>query len=83
MWEGERVHVLQVWSQVPAQAELCLPPEEEAQDCLRDGGGVCQLRTGRLHWERPGSAGLISLSSLSWTLFILSQGGLRDPASFS
>ena len=33
-----------MWSEVPAQAELCLPPEAEAQDRVRDDRPV------RLRW---------------------------------
>ena len=40
MREGERVHVLEVRPEVPAQAELRLPPQEEAQDRLRDDRSV-------------------------------------------
>ena len=33
-----------MWAEVPAQAELCLPPEAEAQDRVRDDRPV------RLRW---------------------------------
>merc|ERR1712130_145970 len=37
-------HVFQVWPEVPAQAELGLPPEAETQDRVRDDRPV------RLRW---------------------------------
>ena len=48
MWKRKRFHVFQVWSEVPAQAELCLPPEAEAQDRVRDDRPVRVCRAGGL-----------------------------------
>ena len=42
--QGGRVSVRQVRAEVPAQAELCLPPEAETQDRVRDDRPV------RLRW---------------------------------
>ena len=57
MWEREFFYVFKVWSEVSPQAELCLPPQEEAQDRAGDGGSVRQLRPGLVPGQQPGRGG--------------------------
>ena len=80
MRQGERLHVLQVRPQVPAQAELRVPPQAEAQDRVRDGGPVRQLGPGSVHGLGPGP-GLLPVPALGRTLLLLAEGRLRDAAA--
>ena len=57
MWEGKLFYVFKVWPEVSPQAELCLSPEEEAQDRAGDSGPVCHLGAGPLPGQRPGRRG--------------------------
>ena len=57
MWERKLLYVFKVWSEVSPQAELCLPPEEEAQDRVGDCGPVRQFRAGSVPGKQPGRRG--------------------------
>ena len=79
MRKGQCVHVLKVWTEVPAQTELCLPSQEETQDRVRERGAVCEQRTGRLHWQRKSRRQLL-IASFRGRL--LAQGGQCHSAPF-
>ena len=64
MWEREFFYVFKVWPEVSPQAELCLPPEEKAQDCAGDGRPVRQLRSGPVPGQQPGGGGERTLGEL-------------------
>ena len=80
MWQGQRLHVLQVWTEVPAQTELRVSPQEETQDRVRECGAVREQRTGRLHRKRKPWGQLLVASFRRRGLF--SQGGQCDATPF-
>ena len=65
MWERKLFYVFKVWSEVSPQAELCLSPEEEAQDRAGDCGPVRQLWAGALPGQWPGRGGGVRHTSSS------------------
>ena len=71
--------MLKVWTEVPAQTELCLPSQEETQDRLRERRAVREQRTGRIHWKRKSRRQLLIASF--WGR-LLAQGGQCDSTPF-
>ena len=52
VWQGQRLHVLQVRPEVSSQTELRLPSQEETQDRVRQCRAVCQQWPGGVHGKR-------------------------------
>ena len=78
MWEREFFYVFKVWSEVSPQAELCLPPEEEAQDRPGDRGPVRQLRPGPVPGQQPAGRGPRALGELRDSA-VTSRAGPASP----
>ena len=82
MWQGQRVHVLQVRPEVSPQTELRLPPQEETQDRLRQCRAVRQQRPGGVHRKGGWSRRHLQLLVASFRCGLLAQGGKCYSASF-
>ena len=80
VWQGQRLHVLQVRPEVSSQTELRLPSQKETQDRVRQCGAVCQQWPGGVHRERQSRRQFLVTSFRCRGL--LSQGGKCDSASF-
>ena len=82
MWQGQRVHVLQVRPEVSPQTELRLPPQEETQDRVRQCRAVRQQRPGGVYREGGCSWRHLQLLVTSFRGGLLAQRGKCHSTSF-